>query len=141
MNKEALEDVKQIATRLLLSPERPFERTSLADDALAAFVLLTLFVETGDAAWLARLRSLSHQPTPPSELRFAHFCRWNLAMARAAQLAREPSFATAAVLAVRKAHPRFVQAAGTERPRIWGALDATLENETDHAEVREKESG
>ncbi len=49
-------------------------------------------------------------------------------------MAHDPSYEAIAITGIRKAHPRFVQAAGTDRPRLWGALDAALENEVDWAE-------
>ena len=55
-------------------------------------------------------------------------------LVQASQVAHDSSFEAAAATAIRRAHPRFVQAAGTERPRILGALDATLEKEVDWAE-------
>ena len=50
-------------------------------------------------------------------------------------MTRDPVFEAAAVTAIRKVHPKFVQAAGTDNPRIWGALDVQLENETDFTQA------
>ncbi len=49
-------------------------------------------------------------------------------------MTHDPSYEAIAITGIRKAHARFIQAAGTDRPRVWGALDANLENEVDWAE-------
>lgn len=46
----------------------------------------------------------------------------------------DPAYEALAVAAARRAHPKFLQGAGTERPRIWGAMNADLEDPTDRAE-------
>jgi hypothetical protein len=83
---------------------------------------------------LKKARQLVHESATAQaqcDVRFSWFCKWNYALWKASRVSRDPLFENAAVTSIRKAHPKFVQAAGTEHPRIWGALDAQLENVTD----------
>ena len=82
-----MDDVKAIVRRVFFSEDKPYERTSLHVDSLGVFLLLTLYMETGDASYLKRVHELVHQSSAAeTDLRFAWFCKWNYALWKACRI-------------------------------------------------------
>ena len=129
-----LVDVLPIVERLLFA-EATHTAQSMPADSVAVFLLLSLFLETDDQIYAHKVGQVvaSHQGSS-EELRYAWMGQWHLALWKAGQILKDTAFEAIAVAAIRRAHPHFMQGAGLERPRIWGAMDSELEDPTDRAE-------